>query len=647
MKQLIVYFLILCTLSASAQFEHGHTGANELIKGSWIYSTSPTFGSNIHGVYEKRQVDSAIAAAVGTPSFSWVKNGNNFGATAYIGSNDNNNVDIYTDGLQRARFTSNGYLWIGDSAHAISAGPGNNNIFGNSVFGYQAGNAFTASGNNNTAIGYKALQVDTSGANNTAVGNQALMHNVTGAYNVALGQDALQFNTSGYNNTALGSVCLLANTTGYQNVAVGYPALSTNTTGHDNIGIGYNALNFSSTANNNVSVGSYTGQANTSGFANVFLGNFSGNGNTTGFVNTFLGYQSGYANTTGNYNTNIGYNAGKNVTTGSDNTFIGSSAGLNVTTGSGNLIIGDSTLIYGREDLHQVQINGNVNNPTFATSNNFEVNGSSYFADSVLLAQTRAGVAGTDSILVKHGNVIKAISAAYYATSAGGFTNPMTTIGDIIYGAAAGAATRLSGNTSTTRQFYTSTGTGSAAQAPALVTLQSSDIPNNTANTTGSAASLSAASALPNGTTATTQASNDNSTKVATTAYADGLPVVKVFGATDATGQTTAGTVSAYSVPGSGSFNTFLVSAYLTITAISLDVIQMSVTYTDETSTSRTATFFTMGSTSAGLSAIGASAYSPITIRVKQGTSISVSTTLTTGTGSITYDAGASMLKLY
>jgi hypothetical protein len=38
-------------------------------------------------------------------------------------------------------------------------------------------------------------------------------------------------------------------------------------------------------------------------------------------------------------------------------------------------------------------------------------------------------------------------------------------------------------------------------------------------NTSGSATSLSAASALPNGTTATTQATTDNSTKVATTAY--------------------------------------------------------------------------------------------------------------------------------
>jgi hypothetical protein len=61
-------------------------------------------------------------------------------------------------------------------------------------------------------------------------------------------------------------------------------------------------------------------------------------------------------------------------------------------------------------------------------------------------------------------------------------------------------------------------GTLPHAQLPVLV---SGDIPNNAANTTGAAASLSAASALPNGTTATTQATHDNSTKVATTAYVD------------------------------------------------------------------------------------------------------------------------------
>ncbi len=58
--------------------------------------------------------------------------------------------------------------------------------------------------------------------------------------------------------------------------------------------------------------------------------------------------------------------------------------------------------------------------------------------------------------------------------------------------------------------------------APSLRLLVSGDIPNNAANTTGSAALLSAVSALPSGTTATTQVASNSSTKVATTAFVIG-----------------------------------------------------------------------------------------------------------------------------
>jgi hypothetical protein len=120
-----------------------------------------------------------------------------------------------------------------------------------------------------------------------------------------------------------------------------------------------------------------------------------------------------------------------------------------------------------------------------------------------------------------------------------------------------------------------------------------------------------------------------------------------VLASNDLTAQSAAvATVTSYAVPGSGSFNTFRVGGYLTVTAVSLDVIQLQVTYTDETSTSRTQSFFVQGTTT-GISVTGANGYSPIDIRVKQGTTITVSTILTTGAGSITYDVGASITQLY
>lgn len=51
------------------------------------------------------------------------------------------------------------------------------------------------------------------------------------------------------------------------------------------------------------------------------------------------------------------------------------------------------------------------------------------------------------------------------------FTNPMSTLGDIIYGGASGAATRLAGNTTTTQKFLTSTGNGTVSAAPAYFDL--------------------------------------------------------------------------------------------------------------------------------------------------------------------------------
>jgi len=62
------------------------------------------------------------------------------------------------------------------------------------------------------------------------------------------------------------------------------------------------------------------------------------------------------------------------------------------------------------------------------------------------------------------------------AGGGGGNSNPMTTLGDTIYGSAGGTATRLSGNTTTTKQFLTQTGTGSVSAAPAWIGMASADV---------------------------------------------------------------------------------------------------------------------------------------------------------------------------
>lgn len=105
----------------------------------------------------------------------------------------------------------------------------------------------------------------------------------------------------------------------------------------------------------------------------------------------------------------------------------------------------------------------------------------------------------------------------------------------------------------------------------------------------------------------------------------------------DLTAQTTAGNITTFTVGASTA--TFNVSSYINVTAVSVDVIQGQITYTDENNTAQTISL-------SNISAIGNSTYNPITIRAKNGTVITVKTNLTTGAGSITFDAGARIMQM-
>lgn len=76
--------------------------------------------------------------------------------------------------------------------------------------------------------------------------------------------------------------------------------------------------------------------------------------------------------------------------------------------------------------------------------------------------------------------------------------NPMTALGDTVYGGASGTETRLSGNTTSTKKFLTQTGTGTASASPAWGAVQASDVPTLNQNTTGSAGSVSGTNVVTN-----------------------------------------------------------------------------------------------------------------------------------------------------
>ncbi len=234
----------------------------------------------------------------------------------------------------------------------------------NAAFGYQA--LLNSTTNNNTAFGSEVLQSTTSGANNTGVGRAALFTNQTGANNTGVGDHAFYFSTAS-SNTGVGSTAGQQTTTGAQNVAVGHAALFTNQTGANNVAVGYNALTLS-TSSQNTAVGSGALDANTSGTPNTAVGYNALGTNISGANNTAVGANAQYALTVGTCtavgsaamggasgtlgtatggadSTAVGYNSlGSGTWTGANNTMIGSQAGATVTSGAQNTAVGKSAL---------------------------------------------------------------------------------------------------------------------------------------------------------------------------------------------------------------------------------------------------------------------------------------------------------------
>jgi hypothetical protein len=148
---------------------------------------------------------------------------------------------------------------------------------------------------------------------NLAVGYNALNANTTGDSNLAIGSNALYSNTTGFNNVALGQNTLLAATTANSSVAVGRYALNSVTTGSYNTGVGSASLNNTTTGQANIAIGVGTMYSNVSGGSNVAIGNTALTSNTGSYLNVAIGDGAGYS-ATGAGNIFIGYNAGYNET---------------------------------------------------------------------------------------------------------------------------------------------------------------------------------------------------------------------------------------------------------------------------------------------------------------------------------------------
>jgi len=240
---------------------------------------------------------------------------------------------------------NNGDLTINDVKVGKGAGSSN---FGSTAIGQDT--LANATGADNTAVGWSALNASTGGGYNTALGSNAMrfatgsnatanvavganaLKNTTSINNVAIGSGCMEFSsaTSASNNTAIGVSCLRS-TTGYSNVAIGVNALYNNTSGFYNVAVGVSSQESGQTVGGNTSLGDYSLYKNYAGQQNVAVGYGTLENNTTAGNNTAVGYVALSSNTEFFNITGIGYNA---QVTGSDQIQLGSGATTCYTNGA-------------------------------------------------------------------------------------------------------------------------------------------------------------------------------------------------------------------------------------------------------------------------------------------------------------------------
>ena len=242
----------------------------------------------------------------------------------------------------------------------------------NTVAGTNAGTNLTASGNNNTIIGYDAGSSGQAFDRNVLIGSNAGKL-LTSSNNTVVGHGALSSATSATNHVTIGynagsnlttaDACIIIGqgagdnitdngeqvfigkdsgsgvSTGRHNVAVGHETMiGTTGSGADfSVAVGYRALRYGGGgADENVAVG-----------YNALEGESTAD---TARYNTGIGAYSMYQITEGEYNSGLGKNSGMSLTTGSNNCLLGYQAGAgqspsgNITTGSNNVVLGNNSI---------------------------------------------------------------------------------------------------------------------------------------------------------------------------------------------------------------------------------------------------------------------------------------------------------------
>lgn len=334
---------------------------------------------------------------------NWALTGNSINNTHFIGTINDQNLQFRRNNSHAGAIFNTGITM------GLGAGSNYNtsNQFNNTIYGNDAMNLILTS--NNTAIGTRALKVNSTGYENTALGTDVLSKNTIGFRNTAVGIQAMGnaitannscsfgayalYQTSGNDNVAFGNNTLFANTTGKNNSAVGNSALKVNTTGINNSGVGFQALLSNTTGYENNAFGTNSLQMNTVGWGNNAFGSDALNKNTIGSENTAIGAKALLENTTGVKNCAIGTQTLRNNTSGNHNLGIGMSSLLNNTTGDNNVAAGRDALLRNTTGSNNVAVGFNALSPSAAStgSNNIAIGANAQVPNANTNNQVRIG----------------------------------------------------------------------------------------------------------------------------------------------------------------------------------------------------------------------------------------------------------------
>ncbi|WP_375237872.1 beta strand repeat-containing protein [Aurantibacter sp.] len=287
------------------------------------YATTTSFTGTATSILAVDANGRIIQEAIPGSINAWELTGNSgtTSGTNFLGTTDNQALDVSTNNVIRARFTTDSKLEILNSGNSVyigeNAGAADPTTVAkeNVMIGTNAGQDITTGASSafegayNTGVGFNALASQTTGNRNTVVGNNAASNTTTGNFNVAVGQDALLNAVSASYNTALGQDAI-ENVQGDRNTAVGYRALA----GKQNATIG--------SATRNTVVGTQAGLRVQDATNNVWLGDDVDQFNNNGIQNTIIGSQAGASFGSArdlNGRVLIGYQAGSTLG-GADNT---------------------------------------------------------------------------------------------------------------------------------------------------------------------------------------------------------------------------------------------------------------------------------------------------------------------------------------